>query len=118
MFKCRIAQPIQALPANACSSPAAPRASAQALVRRFTQQQAKVTFVDQNSEQGTDLVRELDDIPDFIHLDITDTQALQSAIGDANKGRATGRPHKQCSQRYATKSSRCGRGKLARLYGR
>jgi NAD(P)-dependent dehydrogenase (short-subunit alcohol dehydrogenase family) len=57
-----------------------------ALVRRFTQQQAKVTFVDQNSERGTDLVRELDDIPDFIHLDITDTQALQSAVGDANKG--------------------------------
>ena len=57
-----------------------------ALVRRFTQQQAKVTFADQNSEQGTDLVRELDDIPDFIHLDITDTQALQSTIGDANKG--------------------------------
>ena len=56
----------------------------QTLVRRFTEQQAKVVFADHDAKQGMALVRELDNVPDFVHLDITETQALQYAIRDAD----------------------------------
>jgi NAD(P)-dependent dehydrogenase (short-subunit alcohol dehydrogenase family) len=56
-----------------------------ALVRRFTEQQANVVFVDQKAEQGSALAQQLDNQPKFIALDITDTRALQNSIVDADK---------------------------------
>ena len=55
-----------------------------ALVRAFNEQGAQVTFADLNLEAGSALVGELDDAPQFAHIDLTDTSALQQAISDAN----------------------------------
>ena len=56
-----------------------------ALVRAFTQQQAKVTFVDQNEAEGLALVQTLHDQAKFLCLDITNTSELHQAIASANQ---------------------------------
>lgn len=56
-----------------------------ALVRAFIKQNAQVTFVDLQQEAGAALVAELDDRVTFHRLDITDTDALQRAVTDANE---------------------------------
>ena len=56
-----------------------------ALVRAFIKQNAQVTFVDLQHEAGAALVAELDDRVTFHRLDITDTDALQQAVTEANE---------------------------------
>lgn len=56
-----------------------------ALVRAFTQQKARVVFIDQNSEQRTALVSELNNQPQIICLDITQPRDLQQTIAEAGK---------------------------------
>ena len=56
-----------------------------ALVRAFAEQNAQVTFVDLQQEAGDALVAKLGDRVTFHRLDITDTDALQQAVTDANE---------------------------------
>jgi NAD(P)-dependent dehydrogenase (short-subunit alcohol dehydrogenase family) len=55
-----------------------------ALVRAFNEQGARVTFADINQDAGSALVTELGGRPQFAHIDLTDTSALQMAIHQMN----------------------------------
>jgi NAD(P)-dependent dehydrogenase (short-subunit alcohol dehydrogenase family) len=55
-----------------------------AMVRAFCAQGARVAFADLNTTAATELVQELENLPQFFHVDVTDTDALQQAIRQAH----------------------------------
>lgn len=55
-----------------------------AMVRAFCAQGARVAFADLNATAATELVLALGNMPQFFHVDVTDTDALQQAIRQAH----------------------------------
>ncbi len=55
----------------------------EAIVRRFAEQRAKVTFLDVKKAEGEKLAAELS--AHFAAVDLTDTRAMQAAIGEIGR---------------------------------